>query len=89
MAAVTPSATYVENIGSMKLTIATFAATTDAGDTWASGLTEIVAYWAVSTGQSATKTTNGVGVAESSGTFTLYCEQDNIAITLFVISRGM
>jgi len=88
MAVVTPSTTYRESLGSLTLTIAKFASTTDTGDTWASAIEGIVAWWAIQTDAPGTQTNAGVAVAESSKTFTIYPDEDNQAITLFVVSKS-
>lgn len=85
MAAITPSTHYTENAGSKMLHIAAFAGTADDGDTWASGLSGITGYWANGT-DDPTQTKEGIGVSESSGTFTFNTGEDNRAFTLYVLS---
>jgi len=86
MAEISPTSTIRENVGSLTLHIATFAATADDGDTWASGLPNVVGYWANGT-DDPTQTAEGVDVSESSGTFTFNLGEDNRGIMLYVLSR--
>ena len=87
MAAVTPSTLIRENVGSLTLHTATFANTTDDGDTWASGLgTNVVGYWANGT-DDPTQGKEGIDVSNSSGTFTFNTGEDNRGIMLYVLSR--
>jgi hypothetical protein len=81
-AAITPSTTYRESLGSLTLIIAKFANTLDTGDTWDSGIPGIVAHWAVATDVPGTQTNSGVAVSESSDTFTFSPDEDNQAVTL-------
>ncbi len=85
--AVAAVSVFQENIGSARLVIATFANTTDDGDTWVSGLTGIVAFWAQGT-DDPTQTKEGIDVTESSGTFTFHLGEDDRPLTLFVIVRN-
>ena len=88
MAAVTPSSTYVESVGSLKLTIANFANTSDSADTWASGIPGILSVMACQADASATQTSIGAGASFSGSTVTLYAAEDNSAITLHVYSKS-
>lgn len=88
MAAVTPSATYRESVGSLTLTIATFAATVDNGDTWASGIQGILGVWITGTDAPGTQTNIGSGASFSGATVTLRLAEDNSACTLFVVSKS-
>jgi hypothetical protein len=87
MAAITPTLHVIENAGSKVLHIATFAATADDGDTWASGLSGIVGYWANGT-DDPTQTKEGIDVSEASGTFTFNLGEDNRGIMLYVLSNA-
>ena len=87
MAAVTPTLHLIENAGSRVLHIATFAATTDNDDSWASGITGIVGYWANGT-DDPTQEKEGIDVSESSGTFTFRTGEDNRSIMLYVLSNS-
>ena len=86
MAAITPSSITRESLGSLILLICPFAGTADDDDTYASGLPSVVSAWAVRT-DDPTQGTEGVGVSESSGTFTFYLGEDNAAFTLFILAR--
>ena len=89
MAAITPDTIYQETMGSSRLVIARFSAgTADDGDTWASGMGGILAYWTQDRDNPTTQGSVGVAVAESSGTFTVYPAEDNKAFDLFIMQRG-
>lgn len=88
MAAVTPSAVYRENVGSLTLHIATFANTVDNGDTWASGIAGIVGCWATNSDAPGTATNIGAGASHSGTSITLYLGEDNSACTVYVLSRS-
>lgn len=90
MAAVTPSSTLISGgIGDTSLLRATFADTTDDGDTWASGLgTRVVDYWAQEIDNPSTQASTGVAVVESSGTFTFHPAEDEKPFYLFVRISG-
>lgn len=86
MAAITPSSTILANLGNLTLIIAKFAATADATDTWASGLsTRVVSWWATATETPGTQTNSGIAVANSSGTFTFTPDEDNQSFNLHVL----
>jgi hypothetical protein len=87
MAAVTPSSIRRENLGSVNLLICPFANTLDDADTWDSGLTSVVGFWANRT-DAPTQEKEGVDVSESSGTFTFNMGEDNKAITLYVLTTN-
>ena len=85
MGAITPTSLIRENAGSKNLLIATFAATADDGDTWASGLSEVTGYWA-----NATDDPTGhqkIDVSVSSGTFTFNIGEDDRSFMLYVLTR--
>jgi hypothetical protein len=88
MAAVTPTSVKQENVGSLRLLIATFADTTDDGDTWASGLDGVVAFWTQDIDNPTTQANVGVAAGLSSGTFTFYPAEDNKNFYLFVLQRA-
>jgi len=88
MAAVTPSTTYRENVGSLTLTIANFANTTDDADTWASGIEGIVSVMACQADTAGTAAATGSGASFSGSTITFHVGEDNSAITLHVYSRS-
>lgn len=87
MGAVSASSVLRENVGSLTLHIVTFANTTDDGDTWASGLPNVVGFWANGTDDATTQGNTGIDVSESSGTFTFNLGEDNRSFTLYVLSR--
>lgn len=86
MAAVTPSTTYRESLGSLTLLKFSFANTTDDGDTYASGLPNVWGYWANGT-DDPTQTKEGIDVSESSGTFTFSLGEDNRSFDLYVLAK--
>lgn len=88
MASVTPASVLQENLGSLRLVIATFANTTDDGDTWASAMNGIVKYWTQDTDDPTTQGSVGVAAGLSSGTFTFYPAEDNKSFDLFILQRA-
>lgn len=87
MAAKTPDSVIRESAGSMTLHIATFSTNDiDDGDTWASGIQEIVGYWANGT-DDPTQTKEGIDMSVSSSTFTFYTGEDNRTGLVYVLSR--
>jgi hypothetical protein len=87
MAAITPSSHLIENAGSKVLHIATFAATADNDDSWASGIQGVVGYWAVGT-DDPTQGKEGIDVSFSGTTFTFRTGEDNRGIILYVLSNA-
>lgn len=88
MAAVTPSSVYKENAGSMTLHIATFAATTDNGDTWDSNIEHIVGYWINATDSPTSAASCGSSLSESSDTFTISLGENNRSVMVYVLSKS-
>lgn len=88
MAAITPSSVLRENAGSMTLHIATFAATADSGDTWASAIAHIIGFWANGADTPTVQTVEGIDVALSSSTFTFYPGEADRGIMLYVLSKS-
>lgn len=86
MAAVTPSSVKRYSMGANTLYVATFAATTDSGDTWDSNIPDIVETWANQTDASGTQTSIGCGSSHSGDTVTIYLAEDNSAVKVFVMS---
>ena len=80
----TLSSTLRESTGSLTLFIFTLTSVADA-DTYASGLTAVVGYWANSEA-SETAGEEGVNVTESSGTFTLNLKTTG-TVKLYVLAR--
>ena len=88
-AAITPDSIYQGTMGSFRVVVAYFSAgTADDGDTWASAMDGIVAYWTQDTDNPSTQASVGVAAALSSGTFTFYPAEDNKPFYLFVLQRG-
>jgi len=86
-AAVTPSSIQRLSAGSNTLAACTFANTTDDADYWASGMKEVVGYWATGT-DDPTQTKEKVDVGYSAGTFTFYLGEDNRSFILYVLYKG-
>ena len=86
MAAITPTTVLRENAGSLTLHIATFAATADDNDTYASGIESIVGYWANGT-DDPTQTKEGIDVSLSGSTFTFRTGEADRGIMLYVLSQ--
>lgn len=88
MAAQTAATTTRSTWGDMTLHIFTFTSVTGA-DTFASGLPNVVAFWATSLFNGGTTTTgNGLSVSNSSGTFTFCIGTAATGCTLFVLSKS-
>ena len=87
MAAQTAATTTRENVGALTLHIFTFTAVTGA-DTFASGLPNVVGFWANSTLNGGTTLVTGCGISNSSGTFTFQMPVAATAITLYVVSKS-
>ena len=85
--AITPSTIKQESAGNLKLILATFT-DIDNGETWASGITEIVKYHATGTDDPTTQGNESIDVALSGSTFTFYTGEDNRTGTLFVYCNG-
>lgn len=90
MAAETPTAlVQVGPLGMDTLLRATFGATVDDADTWASGLgTRVTGFWTQDIDNPTTQGSVGVAVTNSSGTFTFYPAEDDKAFYLFVTASG-
>lgn len=87
MAAQTAATTTRENVGSLTLHIFTFTSVTGA-DTFASGLPNVIGFWANDAFQGGTTTTGiGINVSNSSGTFTFMLGTAASAVTLYVVSK--
>lgn len=84
----TPSAIYRENLGSLTLIVADFAATTDWENEWNSNIGGIFKFWAQGTDSVSSQTKQGVGVTESGGVFAFYPGEDDSALSLFVLARN-
>jgi len=90
MAVVTPSTTRVSGLfGDTSLLVASFANTTDDGDTWASGLgTRVVDYWTGDTDNPSALGSVGTAVTFSSGTFTFHPAEEDKPFYLFARISG-
>lgn len=86
MAVVTPTSTKQVSVGSLKGIIADFAASTDNGDTWASGIPDIVFIAATQEDASETQGGIGAGASWSGSTITLRLGEENSAVRLLVLS---
>ena len=88
MPAVTPTTVTTESFGSLKATIAAFAATTDNADTWASAIPGIVAIIATQEDTAGVQAATGCGASFSGSTITFHIGEDNSAIRLVVLSKS-
>jgi len=86
MAVKTPDTISIENTGSSTLHIATFSDIDD-GDTWASGIQNIIGYWAVATDAPTSGPLGGIDVSLSSTTFTFNTGEDSKTGLVFVLSK--
>jgi len=87
MAAKTPDSIYRESAGSLTMHIAKFSTNDmDDGDTWASGIAEIVGYWANGT-DDPTQGKEGIDVSLSGTTFTFNTAEADRTGILYVLSR--
>jgi len=88
MAAITPSTLLQASFGSLSCKIAKFVTTTvDSGDTWASGLTDIVEIIPIRKDAGSTASTTGISVSftASSGTVSIFPASENSVVTLLVL----
>lgn len=86
----TLSSTWRESVGDLTLTIATFSDLDD-GDTWASGIQSVVAFWGNCTDAAGTQGNEGVDMnltTASTGTFTFYLGEDNRTAMIYVLSSS-
>lgn len=88
MAAVTPTSVKIDSLGSLRLVVATFANTTDDGDTWTHGMKGYYKHWIQDTDDPTTQASVGVAAAHASGIFTFYPAEDNKSFELFVLLRS-
>jgi len=86
MAAVTPTSTKQISVGSTIGYIASFAATTDDADTWASGIPNIVFVSATQADTAGTQAATGAGASFSGSTVTFHIGEDNSAVELLVLA---
>lgn len=85
MAAVTVSSIRRESAGSNTLIRAKLASV-DSGDTWASGIKEIVAYWATGT-DNPIQHDEGIDVSLSGSTFTFSSSSGSRTAELCVLAK--
>lgn len=88
MAAVTPASLTQFSVGDLKGYYASFANTTDTGDTWASGIPGIVAVFASQGDAVGTQASAGAGASFSGSTVTMYLGEDNTVVNLLVLARS-
>jgi len=89
MAAKTPDSVAIENTGSSTIHIATFSTNDiDDGDTWASGIKNIIGYWATATDVPTSGQLAGIDMSLSSSTFTFNTGEDDRTALVFVISKN-
>lgn len=89
MAALTPTLTVRESLGSVTMMVYKFSSIAD-GDTFASALgTNVIdpCYWLVGQGNPATQASSGRDCTNSSGNFTFYPGEDSLQGSLFVLAR--
>ena len=86
-AARTPASYQRVSMGSATLLCVRFTDVVT-GDTWVSGLTDIVEYWAQAKIATGTQASSGINVVNASGTFTFQPGFDTQATTLFVVCGG-
>lgn len=88
MAPKTPDSIIRENVGSLNLLICDFTtANIDDGDTYATGLPNIVAQWFNAT-KDVTQGGEGMNISESSGTLTFISPEDDVTGKLFILTRN-
>lgn len=84
MAAITPTSLIRSSSGDTTVFFAKFASTSDATDTWASGIPGILNWLATATDTPGTQTNAGLAVALSGSTFTFTPDEDNQGFNLTV-----
>lgn len=85
MSALSASSTTRESVGSLTLHIFNFTAAV-ADDTFASGLPNVLGFWANSESMSGTTLNSGCNVSNSSGTFT-FQNEPSAQVKLYVVSK--
>jgi len=87
MASKTPSALYIENMGSLTAHIAVMS-TAASGDWWASSITNIVGVFSEQLGVPSSATTTGAQASftATNGTIWLYCGTASAGVRLLVLS---
>lgn len=90
MAALTADTGYPRNhgpFGTGRLIEVRFSDVDD-GDTYASGLKNVVSFWTHDNSNPSTQASVGCAATVSGSTFTLYPAEDNKAVILFIITRA-
>ncbi len=88
MAAATVSTTTLparHSVGDMTMLMVTFSSVADA-NTYASGLPNVLGFWANDATDPATTSDVGVNVSESSGTFTFNLKTTSTDLVLYILS---
>lgn len=75
-----------ENAGSNNLLLVKFT-DIDTGDTYVSGLSSVIGFWANKTDTADAAGNEGIAVSESSGTFTFRTGESNNAVTLYILVK--
>lgn len=88
MAAATVASGYPkrESLGSLTLVTCKFTSLVNT-NTWASGLGNIVEYWAQVYGSGGTQASAGINVSLSGSTFTFQPGIDTVTAVIFVLAR--
>lgn len=84
MAAISPATVNRISIGSANLLVANFTTCSD-GDTWASGITNLVTFWNQVNGNPSTQASAGSAATFATGTFTFYPGENSLGQILFAI----
>ena len=75
-------------MGSLTLLLCVFeTANIDDGDTYASGLSNVVNKWFNATVDPSSQGDEGMNISEDSGTFTFAAPQENVTGTLFILTK--
>ena len=86
-AAKTPDSIQRESVGSLTLLICPFStANIDDGDTYATGLDNIVGKW-FNASKDPTQGGEGMNISEDSGTLTFHAPEDDVTGTLFILTK--
>jgi len=88
MAAITPSTLFNVSMGSLTGKIARFVTTSvDSGDSWSSGITDIVAIFPTKKEDGSNSSTTGIAVSftATSGTIFMYPASENSTVDLLVL----
>ena len=87
MAVKTPDSIQRESLGSLTLFVCLFeTANIDDGDTYATGLPNVVGQWFNAT-KDVTQGGEGMNISESSGTLTFIAPEDDVTGTLYILAK--